>query len=144
MTDRVYGWRRASQPLRPEYWPGLEVDPGDLLYPDTVEAHFAYSGVAHDYPKAISLTNRIWIVNQLQTTATILSLHMARKFGADDARDVVRLAMESATKWGPLPISVVTPATVCVVDYALDTVLPEEVIALILIDLLRIIEGVRP
>lgn len=136
--------RKASQPLRPEFWLGLEIDPSSVPFPETVEAHFAYTEVARDYPKAISPTNRIGIIGKLQTVATILALRISRELGIPDARSLMRFAGMSAKVLGPLPISIVTPETVAVVDDALDCVLPEDVAALILSDLLRLIEGVRP
>lgn len=139
-----YGERRESQPLRPELWIGLELDPENVPFPETVEGRYAYNEVAQDYPKAISLTNRIGIVGKLQTVATILALHTTRDLGQSDARAYMLLANASATAMRPLPISIATPETVEVVDNALDGVLPIDVVTLVLIDLLRLIEGVRP
>ena len=136
--------RKASQPLRPGFWLGLEIDPSSVPPPETVEAHFAYAEVARDYPKAISLTNRIGIIGKLQTVAAILALHISRELGIPDARSLMRFSWMSAKVLGPLPISIATPETVVVIDDALDSVLPEDVAALILNDLLRLIEGVRP
>ena len=144
MTGPVCSERRASQPLHPEFWVGLELPPEDVPFPETVEAHFAYNEVARDYPKAISLTNRIGVIGKLQIVATILALHISREQGIPDARSLMRFSGMSARVLGPLPISIVTPESVAVVDDALDGVLPEDVAALILSDLLRLIEGVRP
>lgn len=144
MSENSYAARRASQPLDPPRWVGLEIDPATLPFTETVEAHFAYREVAWDYPKAISLTNRIGIVGKLQVTATILAHHISRELGLSDARTHMRLAWASAQAVGPLPISIVTPESVQLVDDALDAVLPTYVSALVLIDLLRLIEGVRP
>ena len=144
MSENRYAARRASQPLAPMYWVGLELDPASVPFPETVEAHFAYRGVACDYPKTISLTNRIGVVGNLQVTATILALHLSRELGLSDARTHMRLAWASAQALGPLPISLVTPESVQLVDDALDAVLPTDVSAMVLIDLLRLIEGVRP
>ena len=101
--------RKASQPLRPEFWLGLEIDPSSVPFPETVEAHFAYTEVARDYPKAISLTNRIGIIGKLQIVATILALHISRELGRPDARTLMRFSGISAKELGPLPISIVTP-----------------------------------
>ena len=144
MRENRYAARRASQPLDPAHWVGLELDPASIPFPETVEAHFAYREVARDYPKAISLTNRIGIVGKLQVAATILALHLSRELGLSDARTHMRLAWASAQVMGPLPISIVTPESVQLVDDALDAALPTGVSALVLIDLLRLIEGVRP
>lgn len=137
-------WRKASQPFCPEFWLGLEIDPSSVQFPETVEAHLAYTEVARDYPKAISLTNRIGVIGRLQIVATILALHTSRELGIPNARSLMYFSWMSAKVLGPLPISIVTPETVAVVDDALDCVLPEDVATLILSDLLRLIEGVRP
>lgn len=126
------------------HWVGLELDPASIPFPETVEAHFAYREVAFDYPKAISLTNRIGIVGKLQVAATILALHLSRELRLSDARTHMRLAWASAQAMGSLPISLVTPESVQLVDDALDAVLPTDVSTLVLIDLLRLIEGARP
>lgn len=144
MSENRYAARRASQPLGPMYWVGLELDPASIPFPETVEAHFAYREVASDYPRVISLTNRIGIVGKLQVTATILALHLSRELGLSDARTHMRLAWASAQVMGPLPISLVTPESVRWVDDALESVMPADASALVLIDLLRLIEGVRP
>ena len=144
MSENIHGGRRASQPLDPTSWVGLELDPATVPFPETVEAHFAYAEVARDYPKAISLTNRIGIVGKLQVTATVLALHISRELSLSDARIHMRLAWASAQVMGPLPISLVTPESVRWVDDALDAALPTSVSAIVLIDLLRLIEGVRP
>lgn len=144
MTSPACSERRASQPLHPELWVGLELPPEDVPFPETVEAHLAYNEVARDFPKAISITNRIGIVGRLQVVATILALHVSREMGLPDARSLMRLSWSAAKAQGPLPISTVTPETVAVVGDALDLVLSRDVAALILVDLLRLIEGVRP
>lgn len=136
--------RKESQPLRSEFWLGLDTDPSSVSFCETVEAHLAYAEVARDYPKAISLTNRIGIIGKLQTTATTLALHISRELGIPDARPLMRFSGMIAKVLGPLPISIVTPETVAVVDDALNSNLPEDVATLILGDLLRLIEGVRP
>mgnify|MGYP000904400070 FL=1 len=144
MTGPVCSERRASQPLHPELWVGLELPPEDVPFPATAEAHFAYNEVARDYPKAISVANRIDIVGKLQVVATILALHVSRELGLPDARSLMRLSWSAARAQGPLPISTVTPETVAVVDDALGLVFSRDVTALVLVDLLRLIEGVRP
>lgn len=136
--------RRDSQPLRPEFWPGLEIDPSSIPFPEAAEARLTYAEVAEDYPKAISRTNRIGIIGRLQIVATILALHISRELGLPDARTLMRFSGVSAKALGPLPISIVTPETAEMVSDALYGVLPEDVAALILSDLLRLIEGVRP
>ena len=136
--------RKESQPLRPEFWLGLEIDPSSIPFPETAEARLAYTEVAGDYPKVISLTNRIGIIGKLQIVATILALHISQELGLPDARALMRFSGVSAKALGPLPISIVTPETAEAVADALYGVLPEDIATLILCDILRIIEGVRP
>lgn len=136
--------RWASTPLSPTTWVGIEVDPSSLGFGETVEAHFAYRSAAQDYPKALSVTYRIGLVAKLQTAATILALRMAKARGWRDARDIIGEAEVFAAAWGPLPVSLVTAESVKVVDAALDDMRGEPTSGLVLIDLLRLIEGVRP
>lgn len=138
------GFRRDSQPLRPESWVGLEVDPGDVSFVEIIEAHSAYMQVATDHPKAISLTNRIGIAANLQVTATILALHMSREFRVGDARLLMLNAHSTAKALGPLPISLVTVETVPAVYAAIEFAMDDIAVPWVLVDLLRLIEGVRP
>lgn len=138
------GFRRESQPLRPESWVGLEVDPGGVLFAETAEARLAYKQVATDYPKVISLTNRIGIAANLQVTATILALHMSREFRVGDARLLMLNAHRTAKALGPLPISLVTEETEPVVYAAIGSAMDDIAVPWVLVDLLRLIEGVRP
>lgn len=144
MNTFNYGGRKASPPLRPEFWLELQPEPLSVSPAETAEAHSAYSEVARDCPKVISLTNRIGVIGKLQTVATVLALRISRERDIPDARTLVRLYGMYSRMLGPLPISIITPETVAVVDDALDGVLPDGVAALILSDLLRLIEGVRP
>lgn len=136
--------RWASTPLSPTTWVGIEVDPSSLGFSETVEAHFAYQSAAQDYPKALSVTHRIGLVAKLQMVATILALRMAKARGWRDARDIIGKAEVFAAAWGALPVSLVTAESVKVVDAALDDRRGEPTSELVLIDLLRLIEGVRP
>ena len=138
------GYRRESQPLRPESWVGLEVDPGGVLFTETGEGRFAYRRAATDYPKALSLTNRISMAAELQVTATILALHMSREFRVGDARLLMLNAHSTAKALGPLPISMVTEETVPVVHAAIEFAMDDIAVPWVLVDLLRLIEGVRP
>lgn len=138
------GLRRESQPLRPENWVGLEVDPEGVSFAETAEARFAYKRVATDYPKVISLTNRIGIAANLQVPATILALHMSREFRVGDARLLMLNAHSTAKALGPLPISLATAETAPVVDAAIEFAMDDIAVPWVLVDLLRLIEGVRP
>lgn len=138
------GFRRESQPLRPESWVGLEVDPGGVSFLETIEANSAYRRAATAYPKAISLTNRIGIAADLQVTATILALHMSREFRVGDARLLMLNAHSTAKSLGPLPISLVTVETVPAVCAAIEFAMDDIAVPWVLVDLLRLIEGVRP
>lgn len=142
VDDREF--RHNSQPLRPENWVGLEVDPEGVSFAETAEAHFAYRRVAVVCPKAISLTNRIGIAAGLQVTATILALHMSREFRVGDARLLMLNAYSTAKSLGPLPISLATAETVPAVDAALEFAMDDIAVPWVLVDLLRLIEGVRP
>ena len=136
--------RWASTPLSPTTWVGIEVDPSSLGFCETAEAYFAYQSAAQDYPKPLSVTNRIGLVAKLQTVATILALRMAKARGWRDARDIIGKAEVFAAAWGAIPVSLVTAESVKVVDAALDDRRGEPTTELVLIDLLRLIEGVRP
>lgn len=136
--------RWATTPLSPTTWTGIEVDPSTIGFGETVEAHFAYQSLVHDYPKALSVTNRIGMVTKLQAVATILALRMAKVRGLRDARDIIGKAEVFAAAWGPLPTSLVTAESTGGVDAALDDLHGEPTTELVLIDLLRLIEGVRP
>jgi hypothetical protein len=138
------GFRRESQPLRPESWVGLEVDPGGVSFLETIEANSAYRRAATAYPKAISLTNRIGIAADLQVTATVLALHMSREFRVGDARLLMLNAHSTAKSLGPLPISLVTVETVPAVCAAIEFAMDDIAVPWVLVDLLRLIEGVRP
>jgi hypothetical protein len=138
------GFRRESQPLRPESWVGLEVDPRGVSFVETIEARSAYRRVATDYPKAIGPTNRIGIAAYLQVTATILALHMSREFRVGDARLLMLNAHSTAKVLGPLPISLVTEETVPAVCAAIEFAMDDIAVPWVLVDLLRLIEGVRP
>lgn len=138
------GFRRESQPLRPESWVGLEVDPGGASFVETNEARSAYGRAATDYPPAIGLTNRIGIAADLQVAATILALHMSREFRVGDARLLMLNAHSTAKALGPLPISLVTEETATVVCAAIEFAMDDIAVPWVLIDLLRLIEGVRP
>lgn len=120
------------------------MDPSTLGFSETVEAHFAYQSILRDYPRALSVTNRIGVATKLQVVATILSLRLAKVRGWRDARDVIGKAHTFATAWGPLPISIATTESLLWVDAALDDLHGEQTTELVLIDLLRLIEGVRP
>lgn len=136
--------RWARTPLSPTNWVGVEVDPSTLGFGETVEAFFAYQSIPCDYPKVLSVTNRIGVVAKLQVVATILALRMAKVRGRRDARDIIGKAHTFATAWGPLPISIVTAESLQWVAAALDDLRGEQTTELVLIDLLRLIEGVRP
>lgn len=136
--------RLATIPLSPTNWVGIEVDPSTLGFGETVEAFFAYQSVQRDYPKVLSVTNRIGVVAKLQVVATILSLRMAKVRGWRDARDIIGKAHTFATAWGPLPIGIATAESLQGVAAALDDPHGEQTTELVLIDLLRLIEGVRP
>lgn len=138
------GYRWRSTPLSPTTWVGIEVDPESVGFGETVEAHFACSSVARDYPKTLSVTNRIGVAAKLQTVATILALRMAKAIGWKDARDVIGKAECFANAWGPLPIGVITESSIKQVDAALEDTRVETATWLVLVDLLRLIEGVRP
>ena len=144
MREDDAGFRRGSQPLRPGDWVGLEVDPEGVPSAETAEAHFAYRRVATDYPKAVSLTNRIGMAAELQVTATILALHMSREFRVGDARLLMLSAHSTAKALGPLPISLATAETAPVVDAALEFAMDDIAVPWVLVDLLRLIEGLRP
>ena len=136
--------RWASTPLSPTTWVGIEVDPSAVGPGETTEAYFAYLSAACDYPEELSVTNRIGMVTKLQAVATILALRMAKVRGWRDARDIIGKAEDFAAAWGTIPISLVTAESAKVVDAALDDMRGELTTELVLIDLLRLIEGVRP
>ena len=136
--------RWATVPLSPATWTGIEVDPSTVRFGETVEARLAYQSIARDYPKALSVTSRIGIVTKLQAVATILALRMAGVRGRRNARVIIGKAGVFAAAWGPLPISLVTAESAGVVEDALDDLRGEPTTELVLIDLLRLIEGVRP
>lgn len=136
--------RWATTPISPTTWVGIEANPSTIGLGETVEAHFAYQSLVRDYPKVLSVTNRIGMVTKLQAVATILSLRMAKVLGWRDARDIIGKASAFADAWGPLPISLATPASAKVVGAALDDLRGGPFSELVLIDLLRLIEGVRP
>lgn len=136
--------RWATTPLAPTTWVGIEVDPSTIGFGETVEALFAYRGVVCHYPERLSVTNRIGLAAKLQTVAVILALRMARVRGWRDARDIIGKAEVFAAAWGPLPTSLATPASTKVVDAALDDTVGAPTTELVLIDLLRLIDGVRP
>ena len=136
--------RWASTPLSPTTWIGIGTDPASIGFAETAEAHFAYASAARDYPRVLSVANRIGLANKLQTVATILALRMSRAQGWRDARDVINEAGAFAFAWGPLPIGLVTAESIEWVDAALDDMRGETTTELVLIDLLRLIEGVRP
>ena len=138
------GFRRESQPLRPESWVVLEVDPGGVSFVETSEARSAYRRAATEYPQEIGLTNRIGIAANLQVTATILALHMSREFRVGDARLLMLNAHSTAKALGPLPISLVTEETAPVVYAAIEFAMDDIAVPWVLVDLLRLIEGVRP
>lgn len=137
-------FRRESQPLKPEYWVGAEVRPARVTFYETAEASSAYRRVAEDHPKAISTTNRIHILSGLQEAATVLALQMAREFRVGDARLLLKGALQEAEVLGPLPIALATIDSVEIVDRALRFDMDDIAVPWVLIDLLRLIEGVRP
>ena len=134
----------ATNPLSPTTWAGIEVDPSTIRFGEKVEAHLMYRSLVRDYPEVLSVTNRIGMVTKLQAVATILALRMAKVRGWRDARDIIGKAEVFAAAWGPLPISLVTAESTRVVDDALDDLRGEPTTGLVLVDLLRLIEGVRP
>lgn len=136
--------RWASTPTSPTTWVGIEVSPSTIKGSETVEAHFAYYSLVHYYPKVLSVTNRIGMVARLQVVATILALRMAKVRGWRDARDIIGKAEALAAAWGPLPIGLATTESIKVVDAALDDLQGEPTTELVLVDLLRLLEGVRP
>ena len=136
--------RRATTPISPTTWVGIEADPSTIGFGETVEAHFAYQSLVCGYPKVLSVTNRIGMVTKLQAVATILSLRMAKVLGWRDARDIIGKASAFADAWGPLPIDLITAKSAGAVDAAIDDSHGEPTTELVLIDLLRLIEGVRP
>lgn len=135
--------RRSSTAINPRTWVGIEVDPSTIGFGETVEAHFGYQSLVMDYPKVLSVTNRIGMATKLQMVATILALRMAKARGWRDARDIIGKAEVLAAAWGPLPISLITPESVRVVDAAVDDPWGGSTTELVLVDLLRLIEGVR-
>lgn len=136
--------RWATAPISPTTRVGIEANPSTIGFFETAEAHFAYQSLVRDYPKVLSITSRIGMVTKLQAVATILSLRMAKVLGWRDARDVIGKAHTFATAWGPLPIELITTKSAGAVDAALDDLRGEPTTELVLIDLLRLIEGVRP
>lgn len=107
-------------------------------------AFFAYQSLVRDYPKVLSVTNRIGVAAKLRVVATILALRLAKARGWRDARDIIGKAHTFATAWGPLPISLVTAESTRVVNEVLDDLRGEQTTELVLLDLLRLTEGVRP
>ena len=138
------GFRRQSQPMRPEYWVGAEVAPGEVSFAETPGASLAYRRVADGHSKVAGLANRISTAADLQSTATILALHIAREFSVGDARLLLKAAHKEAAALGPLPISAATEASCSIVDRALNFDMEDIAIPCVLVDLLRLIDGVRP
>lgn len=85
-----------STPLGPTTWVGIEVDPSSLGFGETVEAHFAYQSATRDYPKVLSVTNRIGLARADRAAVSVPRGRLWTEGVADAVESILRLRDQEA------------------------------------------------